>query len=601
MRIDALFVLLSAMVAWSVSPNANAASISGEVFATSDGAPIEGVYIVAYDAALSYTYTTTDAVGRWQLDNLAPGPIRLRAVTTEDQNYPIRNYPDAWDFCEGERIVLQTSDALDGYDFSLPDGGQFVGTVLDWAGTPVTDAYVHVEGISERTAGVSVTVQADASGVFVISGLDAEEDELGEYIVELSASNLPEQYAPGTYLEDEADIVSVGLGETVGFGDVYMLDGIWVSGMVTGPTNEPVSGAEVFVYSGGMDWSGQIVTATTDVFGTYSVGALPPGYVLSWGTYPGLGDTYYPDADRPGSSEAATEEAVHLEGLNLTMPVESVFQIQVDADVDFSGASGLLYNDTYTVGHGNSFQADGTLSIDGLRKGMYALYVYAKEEGYVSDWVRDDAGEVRWFSVEDNGGTYDFGVISLPYGVVFEGTVQDLRGDPIYGATVTATDQAGEQWSGKTDSTGAFTLLGLSEGEFSLKAKVSPYCDADPGYAPAWWLGARAEDDALWITASEGDLRSGFILTMAFDTDRDDMGDQWESDVGLDVGRDDGAEDPDADGRTNLEEWQDDTDPFVIDGGIRTCGCAASPARPSNRLFAAFALMTWFGRRRRRS
>ena len=72
--------------------------------------------------------------------------------------------------------------------------------------------------------------------------------------------------------------------------------------------------------------------------------------------------------------------------------------------------------------------------------------------------------------------------------------VQDLRGDPIYGATVTATDQAGEQWSGKTDSTGAFTLLGLSEGEFSLKAKVSPYCDADPGYAPAWWLGARAED-----------------------------------------------------------------------------------------------------------
>jgi hypothetical protein len=561
------------------------------------------VYVVAYDSALSYAYTTTDAVGRWQIDGLEPGPIRLRAVTTEEQNYPIRNWPDAWDFCEGERIVLAQSDALDGYDFALPIGGQLGGTVYDGVGTPVPDAYVHVEGVSTRAGGVSVTVQTDAAGVFLVSGLDAEPDELEDYIVELSATNLPDQYAPGTYLEDEADIVAVGLGETISFGDVYMLDGIWVSGTVTESTGSdgqvPVSGAEIFIYSGGMDWSGQIVIATTDSNGTYSGGGLPPGYVLSWATSPGLGDTYYPDADRPGASEPATEEAVHLEGLDLTMTQESVFQIQVDADVDFSGASGLLYNDTYTVGHGNSFQADGTLTIDGLRKGMYALYVYAKEEGYVSDWVRDDAGEVRWFSVEDNGGQHDFGVVSLPNGVVFEGTVQDLLGNPVYDVTVTATDQAGDQWSGKTDSAGAFALLGLPAGEFSLKAKVSPYCDTDPGYAPAWWLGARAEVDALSISASEGDLRSGFILSMAFDTDRDDMGDHWESDVGLDVGRDDGSEDPDADGRTNLEEWQDNTDPFVLDGGIRSCGCAVSPSRSTHGLFGAFALVVWFSRRRR--
>ncbi len=281
------------------------------------------------------------------------------------------------------------------------------------------------------------------------------------------------------------------------------------------------------------------------------------------------------------------------------MSPEAVFQIHVEADVDFSSASGLLYNDTYTVGHGNSFDEDGHLTIDGLQSGFYALYVYAKEEGYVSDWVRDDSGEVRWFELGSDGEVYDFGSITVPHGVIFEGTVQDEYGEPVYAASVTATDPSGEQWSTKTDSTGAFTLLGLPGSTFSLKAKVSRYCDTDPGYAPAWWLGARSEASALEIVAEEGDLRAGFVLSMAVDVDRDDMGDSWESEVGLDVGRDDSGEDPDGDGRTNLEEWQDNTDPLTLDGGVRTCGCSATASAGHHGVLGLLAGLVWLGRRRR--
>ena len=86
---------------------------------------------------------------------------------------------------------------------------------------------------------------------------------------------------------------------------------------------------------------------------------------------------------------------------------------------------------------------------------------------------------------------------------------------------------------------------------------------------------------------------------MAVDVDRDDMGDSWESEVGLDVGRDDSGEDPDADGRTNLEEWQDNTDPLTLDGGVRTCSCSAAAPAGHHGVLGLLAGLVWLGRRRR--
>ncbi len=55
-----------------------------------------------------------------------------------------------------------------------------------------------------------------------------------------------------------------------------------------------------------------------------------------------------------------------------------------------------------------------------------------------------------------------------------------------------------------------------------------------------------------------------FILSspaMAADTDGDGMSDEWEIEHGLIVGQDDSNQDPDADGLTNLEEYESGTDP----------------------------------------
>jgi hypothetical protein len=73
------------------------------------------------------------------------------------------------------------------------------------------------------------------------------------------------------------------------------------------------------------------------------------------------------------------------------------------------------------------------------------------------------------------------------------------------------------------------------------------------------------------------------------------MGDRWEEAHGLDPTRDDGAEDADGDGFSNLDEWLRDTDPTGDDGkGSCEGGCAGAPVA------LALAPLAWLYRFRRK-
>jgi len=76
---------------------------------------------------------------------------------------------------------------------------------------------------------------------------------------------------------------------------------------------------------------------------------------------------------------------------------------------------------------------------------------------------------------------------------------------------------------------------------------------------------------AATLTVDDGDGgvdQQTFVVTVAFlDADADGMPDTWETDIGLDpTDPADAAEDPDADGMTNLDEYLNGTDPWTFDG-----------------------------------
>ncbi len=574
-----------------------AASLSGQVLAFPEGEPVDGVVMVAWDLHLNYQYDFTDETGTYEIDDLAAGQWRIQALTPDSMNRVSRFYPDERGYCDGSLLTLAEGEALTGIDMALVVGGTLTGRLLDSAGAPVVGAEVVATGIDDAVDGLDRDAVTDEDGAFTLTGLDADDGSSSAWIAEIEAEGWPDQLLGPTYDEDDATAWFVGLGETEDLGDQVLLDGILVRGSVTGPDG-PVPDANVHVYA-----TSQVVTVKSESDGTYEATGLPPGEVLSWASADGLATTYYPDQDRPTDYEQAPEEGDVLDGLDLSLPPEAIFRARLIPESegeDLSGVTALLYNDTLTVGAGTRADADGVFAIEALYGGDYTLYLFSADEGYSDDFVRDDAGEPLVFTVE---GETDNPTVEVPLqlAALIRGHLTDDAGAPVEGAYVLAWPLDGQD-DGPTvavsDAEGAYEVNGLAAGRYQVQARYSAYCDGDPSYVTVWW-----PDDEVYealagsMTVSAEERVEDLDFTLPRDVDQDGMADTWETEHGLETGRDDGGEDADGDGYTNLMEYLLGTDPTDDSDGPESSGrCGGGCGGKS----AGILLILGLGLRRRR-
>ena len=258
-----------------------------------------------------------------------------------------------------------------------------------------------------------------------------------------------------------------------------------------------------------------------------------------------------------------------------------------------SGVTLLAYNDAHTVGIGDTVEADGSFALGRLHAGDYSLYVYATEEGYVSDFAREADGSLRTFTVPEEGDS-ELSVISLPRGAWLEGEVRDENGRAIYGATLSAhpLDSTVRSRSTTSERDGAYLVDGLLPGSYRVSVGYPVYCPTDLGFVSQWWPSALISEEGEVIDLAEGE---GLALDFALPLDRehDGMGDAWEESHGLDPSRDDSAEDPDGDGLSNLEEYLQGSDPNSAETR-EGCGCGGGGTGAQ-----AFLLLPLLGLRRR--
>lgn len=543
-------------------PAAFAANLAGTV-SDVDGAPIPGATVVAYDTRLSYAQAQSTNDGGWGMGGVPPGRYRLRVLPDDADPHVDRFWPDTWDFCAADVVVLDEGGDIEGLDFALPVGGTLTGTVTEPSGARALDGQILAQGMSERTSLVSRLADIAEDGTFRIVGLDSEAGQSEPYSLYLNIPGLPRQYLAPSYDDEEAAWFDVTRGGETSTGDQSLLEGISVSGTVRGPDG-PVVGGTVYVYSGS-----QVMSCTTGDDGVYTAERLPPGDIITWASGDGLATTYYPDADRPGGRVAAPDEGADVTGVDLTLPRESTLTVTVVGGAALDDASVLLYNDTYTVGRGGGLAADGTITIDALFPGTYFLFVYGDDAGLTDDWARDAAGEILSISVD---GATEI-TVAPPGGASFSGTVRGDDGAPVYGAYVYATTlDASDTVVATTDHDGVYSLTGLVGGTYTLRASYVHYCPNDPGWVTTYWPDALVVDDGLPTELASGEARTEVDFTLFRDDDHDAMGDVWEEENGLDPTRDDAGEDADGDGYLNIEEWVLGSDPTGGDAGSTGCG-----------------------------
>lgn len=557
---------MSALALLALAGTALAGTLDGLVL-DDEGEVIAGATVYAWNQRLDGTSTTADSLGRFTLTGLPAGTWRLRAVPPSTVNRIPRFLPDARDFCESQALTLGEDELVDGLAFALPPGAAVSGVVQDSAGEAVSGAVVAALGAEEAVAGLGRAALSDDEGAFEVVGLEGLEGG-SLYLVEVQATGFPDQYLGPTYEELEALTWTVQPEGSEAVGTHRLLDGILVSGRVEGPEG-PVPSADVIVYGGG-----QVVNVSTDESGDYEAVGLAPGDVLPWAGAEGLATTYWPDVDRPTSFLEAPEEGQILEGADLFLPAEAVFQA---AFVDAATGEGvgpvqaLLYNDTYTVGRGTRSDETGLLAIDALHGGSYFLYVWAEDRGYTDGWIVDEAGERRALEVTAET-VNDPVTLALGAAGGLAGTVTDEHGAPLSGASVVAVRSDGSVGAAESDELGAWSMGGLGPGAWEVYATLESYCPGDPTYVPVYHPQTVNVDWQAAVELAEGEQREGLDLALPVDSDQDGMGDTWEASHGLSVGEDDAGEDPDEDGYINLVEYRLGTDPREAAEATGGCG-----------------------------
>ncbi len=547
------------------------------------------VLVEAIDSTLRVVGSASaDPSGAFQLAGLPAIPFRLRATPLEEQGLPDRYFPDGDTWCEGALVGLEHGEDSSGHVVILEEGGRLTGRLSLPDGGPAVGASVVAVPAGDEPIPWQRSVLVDEEGSFALSGLPTVASGVR---VEVIHDDHPQSWIGGYDLVDAEEFLFFE-GEVQDLGELTLGEGVDLSGRVEDPEGEPQAGVKVRVRIGTF-----VESVETAEDGTWSVQGMRAGAAEVWVAHDGWAVHYWPGSDRPTELIPLNDDGDVVDDVLLqVVPEASLTGRIVGGPADLEELTLRALNDDESVSIKVEVDEEGFFTAHRLGAGAWNLRVRGEELGGIEDHVREDDGGVSTWTLGE-GEQRDIGEVNWIAEAVLGGRILDHDGFPVHGATVTAFPDAHDlpQVSATTDDHGRYRLTSLVAGPYRLRASLEALCKGDPDFVDVWWPEERLQAWGEVLHPVAGTELSGLELRMPFDRDHDGMDDDWEVARGLDPTRDDGAEDPDQDGYSNLEEYQLGTDPRN-GGGEGVLGGCSNPLSLS-----ALFLVPLVGFRRRSS
>ncbi len=527
----------------------------------------------------------TDGAGDFAVQ-VPSGLFRVRARPDQETNRVGAYWGDSFGFCPGLSVELEPDDLFDQALIELPEGGAIEGTVLDEQGLPLADAAVSASGLDFYNSGIVRSAISDAEGRFRIVGVDSVvvdgEPIPGHYLLDVRSPGEATWFLPGSWDRDQGEPVETSRGATVELEPALRPEPTSISGSVLGADGEALEGATAELYAG---QGGVLLVEQTGPDGTFAferVGGTDLGLTVS-----AVGHARY-ELDEPLRPEPGEELALE--------PVDLAPEGRLEG-----GITGLE-------------PPGGTLQLEDETGAAFARHalgggevVFELEQLPAGSWtlrfVPAAASDLQPQSLPVVLVAEETAVVDLELvpGAAVRGSARRRGGEVMAGVEVTAlTPDSGEELPrGRThtDGDGVFALRGLPQGEALVRLAWRPYCSSDPTWVETWFPDGRHELEAVPVALeAEAEVDVGELL-LPPDRDTDGMDDIWELVWGLDRGRADGSADPDGDGRTNLQEFLDRTDPLELDRGSG-CRLGGSTGRARASTLVFLLLAVWLTRRR---
>ncbi|MCX7591686.1 MAG: carboxypeptidase-like regulatory domain-containing protein [Kiritimatiellae bacterium] len=510
---------------------ATGAILTGRV-TTSEGTPLAGVWVDAYDeSGLWMKSTATASDGSYQIEGLPSVTCCVRTYTTAG------NYADEWfddvpvkgfDIPpEAKRFTLTPGLTISNVNFSLSLGATVFGTVTDSGGTPLVGIRIHLYDKNGEWLRSTIT---GSNGAFVIQRLSAGDaflrtDDRDQNYVDEWFDNIPVIFSG---IPPNATALRLTPGMAVGPLFISLERGAIVEGQVTAEDGTPLEGVGIAVYRSDI---GPVRTGETTAGGHYRIQRLPaPGVFFVRTRVAGLNyvDEWYDGV--PVRGTAVPPEAI---GINL-VPGASVphidFALRVGGIVRglVSGPTGPLadvaihFFDSQTNWIKTVITSpNGSYTANGLNPATsYWICTDSTSHNYVDKWyanvpVMGHGIPAGAFPVAVYAGLITDNInFSLEPGAVLEGFVGDVAGSPIVGVWVDLYLPNGAWVKGnKTDGSGHYEIAKLPPLVVFTRTYSSPLGFLDKWYPDVPVTGPEIPVSAVPVALSNGmTTNAHFIL-----------------------------------------------------------------------------------------